>query len=337
MILVTGGTGLIGSHLLYQLCLQNKPVKATYRRKKSLEKCRKLFELYSKEARILFNKIQWVKADITDIEALQLHFGEVTEVYHSAALISFDPRDFSQLMKINQEGTANMINLSVLNGVKKFCYVSSIAALGQGKPNTPLDEETEWNPQHATVYGISKFEAELEVWRGAQEGLNVVVVNPGIVLGPGFWHSGSGLLFKLVAKQKAALLPSGTGFTSVNEVVDAMMCLMQSDVVNERYILVNQNMAYKTFLIKAADYLGVAHPKKKLSLQLLDIFWRLDWFRANVFGKPRRLTKNMVLGMQHPTEYDAQKSTNIPGFSYRDLDMEIKSCCEFYRATYPSV
>ena len=116
-------------------------MKPNYRTKESLEKCRQLFELYSKDARILFNKIQWVKADIIDIEALQIHFDDVTEVYHSAALISFDPRDFSELMKTNQEGTANMVNLSVRNKVKKFCYVSSIAALGQGKPNTPLDEE----------------------------------------------------------------------------------------------------------------------------------------------------------------------------------------------------
>ncbi|MEO1484767.1 MAG: NAD-dependent epimerase/dehydratase family protein [Bacteroidota bacterium] len=335
MILVTGGTGLIGSHLLYQLCLQDKPVKATYRTKASLEKCRQLFELYSKEARILFNKIQWVKADIIDIEALQVHFDDVTEVYHSAALISFDPRDFSELMKTNQEGTANMVNLSVRNKVKKFCYVSSIAALGQGKPNTPLDEETEWNPQHATVYGISKFEAELEVWRGTQEGLKVVVVNPGIVLGPGFWHSGSGLLFKLVAKQKTALLPSGTGFTSVNEVVDSMLQLMDSSIVNERYILVNQNLSYTAFLKKAAEYLGVAPPKKRLSTRLLDILWRLDWMNANLFGKPRKLTKNMVRGMQYPTEYDAKKSLEIPGFAYRNLEDEIKSCCEFYRQAHP--
>ncbi|TAI47950.1 NAD-dependent epimerase/dehydratase family protein [Flagellimonas allohymeniacidonis] len=331
MILVTGGTGLIGAHLLFKLVEQGEAVKATYRDKSSIPKVTKVFSYYTDNPEDYLKKIQWVKADITDLGSLEAHFHDVDYVYHSAALISFDPKDFNSLLKINVEGTANVVNLSLKHGIKQLCYVSSIAAIGSGKKGVAINEETEWNDTYVSVYGLSKFEAELEVWRGWKEGLPVVVVNPGIVLGPGFWHSGSGVLFKHVAKEKKSSFPGGTGFTSVNDVVSAMTYLMKSNISGERYILVNQNLSYLDVFEKIAVAMGVNPPEKKVPMWVLEFLWRMDFLSQIFTGKRRKLTKNIVKGLYNQENYDNAKSRTIPGFEYESLDDTIAFCSSKFK------
>ena len=199
MILVTGGTGLVGSHLLFELVHTNENIRAIYRDEAKQVLVKKVFSYYSEESNLLFNKIDWVKADLLDIPTLTEVFTGITHVYHCAALISFDPKDYHKLRKINIEGTANIVNLCIANTISKLCYVSSISTLGKKENHSHINEETHWNPDaDNSVYGISKYGAEMEVWRGTQEGLKTVIVNPGLILGPGLWNSGSGLLFKEV-------------------------------------------------------------------------------------------------------------------------------------------
>ncbi len=171
MILVTGATGLLGSHLVLHLIENGAKVRAIYRSPDSLEKTKSLFKGYQKEN--LFDKIEWVEADITEIPALELAFKKIRQVYHCAALISFDPAEENQLRKINIEGTANIVNFSIAYQIEKLCYVSSIAALGDLKEfENTVTEDTEWNPEkHHSDYAISKFGAEMEIWRGQQEGI----------------------------------------------------------------------------------------------------------------------------------------------------------------------
>ena len=190
------------------------------------------------------DKIEWVQADILDIEALHALFKDVEYVYHCAALISFDPKDYPRLVKINIEGTANIVNLCLEHHIKKLCYVSSIAAIGPSPKGLEATEDNEWSDSNVSVYGLTKHDAELEVWRGSQEGLPVVVVNPGVVLGPGFWNSGSGTFFKYASKEKKSFIPGGTGFVTIHDVVNAMVMLMESQIVRERFILVNKNLTY---------------------------------------------------------------------------------------------
>nr|WP_299338585.1 SDR family NAD(P)-dependent oxidoreductase [Allomuricauda sp.] len=326
MILVTGGTGLIGAHLLFKLAEKGERVRATYRTENSISKVAKVFGYYSENPESLVKKIDWVKVDITDLSLLDVHFKGVDFVYHSAALISFDPKDFSALLKTNVEGTSNIVNLCLKHGVKKLCYVSSIAALGQGKKNTTITETTEWSDSNVTVYGLSKYEAELEVWRGWQEGLPSIIVNPGIVLGPGFWHQGSGVFFKHVAKGGKNSFPGGTGFASVNDVVSAMMLLMTSELSGERYILVNQNQSYLETFKKMAAHLGVSAPNRVVPLWVLEILWRMDFISQLITRKRRKLTKNIVKGLYTQEIYDNTKSLSIPRFAYESLDKVIAFC-----------
>ena len=184
MVLITGATGLVGSHLALHLLENNERIRAIYRTKTSIEKTKSLFKLYGKES--LFEQIEWIEADINDIPSLEIAFKGVEYVYHCAALISFDPKDEKKLRKINIEGTANIVNFCLAFNVKKLCHVSSIAALGDlMEHETLITEETIWNPEkHHSDYAISKYGAEMEIWRGLQEGLPVVIINPGVILGP---------------------------------------------------------------------------------------------------------------------------------------------------------
>ena len=172
---------------------------------------------------------------------------DIDYVYHCAALISFDTKDYYKLRKINIEGTANIVNLCITHKVKKLCYVSSIAALGNTLDQSIITEETHWNTEaDNSVYAISKYGAEIEVWRGAQEGLNSVIVNPGVILGPGFWHSGSGVLFKKVYKGLSHYVTGTTGYVDVIDVVEIMTQLIHSDINNQRYIIVSEIGHLKT-------------------------------------------------------------------------------------------
>ena len=187
MILVTGGTGLVGSHLLHFLLKNGEKVKATYRAEASLQKAKNVFHKYNSDQ--LFNQINWVQADIADYFSLEDIFEDITHVYHCAAVVSFDRRKSDKMYEINVDGTKNMVNLSLSNGVTKFCHVSSVASLGSYADGRCTDEEAIWTHSSETsYYSITKYYAENEVWRGAEEGLNTVIVNPATILG--LWKLG---------------------------------------------------------------------------------------------------------------------------------------------------
>ncbi|MEC3964857.1 NAD-dependent epimerase/dehydratase family protein [Flagellimonas halotolerans] len=331
MILVTGGTGLIGSHLLFHLISNGNTIRTNYRTEASKKKVHKVFGYYSDNPSILMEQIDWVQADITDVGGLDSLFDGVEYVYHCAALISFEPKDFKMLERTNVEGTANIVNLSLKYGVKKLCYVSSIAAIGPSIKQKEVTEENEWNEAKANVYGITKYNAELEVWRGSQEGLNIVIVNPGVVIGPGFWKSGSGTFFTYASKGKKYFIPSGTGFVTIKDVIHAMTKLMDSNIRTERFILVNQNMTYKELFQKIAPQLGVAPPTKKVSKFMLECFWRWDWVRSNVFGKRRKLSKSVAKGLYRQKIFSNQKIKSELDFTFEDMDKAITFCCDRFK------
>ncbi|RDY60241.1 NAD-dependent epimerase/dehydratase family protein [Flagellimonas nanhaiensis] len=326
MILVTGGTGLIGSHLLFHLTSNGKEVRATFRSEDSIEKVEKIFGYYTDSPGTLFEKVSWVQADITDVESMSTLFDEVDQVYHVAALISFDPKDYKSLVRVNTEGTSNVVNLCLKHRVKKLCHVSSIAAIGPSLQNEMATEENEWSDIKVSGYGLTKHDAELEVWRGSQEGLSVVIVNPGVVIGPGFWKSGSGSFFTYAAKGKKSFIPGGTGFVSVNDVVRSMTMLMDSKVESERFILVNENMSYGEFFQRIAPHLDVSPPSKEIPFWALELFWRWDWLRSNLLEKRRRLTKTMAKGLYKQENYSSEKIIDTLNFQFDDLDEVIRFC-----------
>lgn len=339
MILVTGGTGLVGAHLLLHL-LENGAdrVRAIHRNPKNKIKTKLLFELYKKGD--LFLKIEWVPADILDVPSLEIAFQNVDYVYHCAAFISFNPEDEEDLRKVNIEGTANIVNFCIDKKVKKLCHVSSIAALGDlvqkdsKRVNNTITEETEWNPEYShSDYAISKYGAEMEVWRGFQEGLQVVIVNPGVIFGPGFWNQGSGVIFSSVKKGFPFYTNGNTGYVSVLDVVTIMHQIMNSNCNSERFILISENYTYKNILSAIAKKLGVKPPTKKAKTWLLSLAWRLDWFSSKVFRTKRKLSKYSVLSLQSTELFSNKKIKNQLDYSFRKIDDYLNELVVYYNKT----
>jgi len=320
MVLVTGGTGLVGSHLLLKLTMDKINVRALYRTTEKLEQVKRTFSYYTSDAHSLFDKIDWVKGDILDIPSLESAFEQVKHVYHCAAFISFSPLDFKKLERVNREGTANIVNMCIAEGVKKLCYVSTIGTIGRTTTNEVATEETEWNRQHSNPYAITKYLAEMEVWRGAQEQLQVVIVNPGVILGPGYWKNGSGTFFKTANKGYSYYPPGGSGFVSVADVVGIMANLMNSDIKGERFITVAKNLSYKEILSKISGSMGKKSPQKKLKLWQLQLGKFADQIRHVLTGKPRTITNSTIYGLKHPAKFDSSKVKRTLKFEFESLD-----------------
>ena len=330
MILVTGATGLVGSHLLLAL-LENQPtVRAIYRNEAAKQKTLALFQLYKKQA--AFDRIHWIQADITDVTSLEAAFKNIDQVYHCAALISFDPNDEDALRKTNIEGTANIINFCIAHQIIKLCYLSSIGALGDLKEHeTIITEDTEWNPElpHSD-YAISKYGAEMEVWRGKEEGLDVIIVNPGVIIGPGFWNSGSGQLFAQVSKGIVFYTRGTTGFIAVDDVVRCLIYCMDSTTVNERYCLVAENHSFEFILNEIATAMKVKPPKWYASPAITAIAWRIDFAVSFLFRKKRKLSKLLARSLHQNNQYDNEKIKSIYSGSFQSIAESIVSTSNWY-------
>ncbi len=308
MILVTGGTGLVGSHLLYHLLQDENSVKAIHQKTSDINAIKKVFSYYTTNFEAIFNKIIWLEAELNDVPALEIAFKDVTSVYHCAAFVSFDPADYKKMRRINIDGTTNIVNLCISNTIKKLCFVSSIAAVEKNIKNEIIDELESWNSEtQKSGYAITKYGAEMEVWRASQEGVDVVIVNPGVILGSGFWHKGSSNLFTKINNGFNFYTEGVTAFIGVKDVVQIMRKLMQSPIKNERFILVAENISFKTLFYQIADALDKNRPKIKVSSFLSSLIWRLDWIKNKITGKMPLITKHSAESSQSKFYFSSKK------------------------------
>ena len=283
MILITGSTGLVGRHLMLTLIKEGKQVRALYRsesKKKEVE----IFYAFAKADSHLKN-IDWQQGDITDVPRLEMIFKDITHVYHCAALISFDPYQFKELTKINIEGTANVVNLCLSNKVQKLIHLSSIATLAQ-TPHNPITEVNHWDPDTKnSVYALTKYGAEMEVWRGTEEGLNALIFNPGIILGEGNYHSGSGVVFKRAFQEKKYVPNGSSAIIDVKDIVHLMIKGMSSQKTQKRYITISENITYKDLASSIAGVLKKQSPTKTVARWQWKCIVFLDWARGLLFKK----------------------------------------------------
>ena len=330
MILVTGGTGLVGSHLLAKLVAKDKPIRAIYRKTSNLDTVKKVFSYYYPDFDKKFQAIEWIEADLNDIPSLENAFKDITYVYHCGAIVSFDKKDYIAMRKVNIEGTANMVNLSIANNIKKFCYVSSIATIEKNaNPKALITEENEWNKETNNYgYAITKYGAEMEVWRASQENLNIVMVNPGVILGSGFWHNGTGELFTKAYNEFPFYTEGITGFVGVKDVVNAMINLMESAIVNERFILVSENISFKELFFKMADAFHKKRPTIKVGKTLSNIAWRIEAVKSFFTRKPPLITKHSASASLSQYRYSNTKIKNAIAFNFEPIDLTIKSVCD---------
>lgn len=331
MILVTGGTGLVGSHLLYQLTQEHEAILAIHRPTSNLDIVKRVFRYYTKDVDRLFSKIYWLQADLVDISSLQKVFeSPIQYVYHCAAMISFDRNDYYALRAVNIKGTANLVNLALVHQIEKFCFVGSIAAIDGHPERTYITEEDEWNSELAHHgYAITKYGAEMEVWRASQEGLSTVIVNPGVILGPGLWNTGSGKLFRTIDSGFKFYTNGSTGFIGVYDVVNAMIQLMNSSLTNERFILIAENQSYKEVLDLIAENLRAKKPNIHINKLTSELVWRIDAVKG-LFGFKRRFTKYMARSGQTKTQYDNRKIMGVIDFKFTPVKEVIRAVSKLY-------
>lgn len=322
-ILVTGGTGLVGSELIKQLIAQGKSVRAIYR--KSIPNS-------SPSGGSWEGAVEWVKGDIADILSLEVAMQGVQQVYHCAAIITFNPKRREELFRTNVEGTANVVNACLSCGVKKLVHVSSVSALGRIRQGETVAETNQWSEEtNNSAYGKSKYYAELEVYRGIAEGLKAAIVNPTIILGPANWNDGSSALFKNAYNEFPWYTNGVTGFVDVRDVATAMIQLMETTISNEKFILSAENRTYGEMLSMIANAFGKKPPHKEAKKWMGAIIWRLDKIKSILTGSNPLLTKETTRTAQAKVYFDNSKIVNaLPGFHFRKMEDTIKDTCAVY-------
>ena len=331
MILVTGGTGLVGAHLLYHLIKNEEKVRAIYRSEEKIEKVKEVFSFYGEAASFMDN-IEWFKADITDVPAMIPAFLGIKKVYHCAAFISFNPKDYREMRKVNIHGTAIIVNLSIAAKIHKICFVGSIASIGNSLNGGVITEDNEWDSQEDNSgYSITKLGAEMEIWRASQEGVSVVIVNPGIILGSSFWNTGSGKLFSRVYNGFKYYTEGITGFVGVKDVVKSMVLLMNSEIENERFILVSENKSFKEIFFLIAVAFGKKPPSKKIKSWQTELFWRISSLLSRFTGNAPFLTKYSARSAHSISKYSSQKIEKSLNFQFEKIEDVVQEVCENYR------
>lgn len=321
MIVVTGANGLVGSHLITTLLAQGKQVKALY---------------HSSHATIHHQNLTWLQGDILDITDLEELFTGVTQVYHCAAIVSFNPKDKHLLHKTNVEGTANVVNACLAAGVQKLLFVSSVAALGRGNLSEPISEANKWlESNHNSEYAKSKYLAEMEVWRGIGEGLDAVIINPSIILGSSDWTKGSAAIFKNAYNEFAWYTDGTNGFVDVQDVVTIMTNLMDSDITAQRFVVSGHNLSYQHIFTTIANAFNKKPPHKLVTPLLAEIVWRLEAIKALFTGQKPLLTKETARTAQQVITYDNGKLlAALPNFKYSTLSSTVERICRQYLEMY---
>ncbi len=316
MILVTGATGFLGAELIHQLTGQGMAVRA-------LKRGRSVIPALIKENVL----VEWFKADINDISALEDAFEDIDRVYHCAALVSFDPAHKAKLLKINIEGTSNIVNLCAANNAR-LLHVSSVAALGNAKKGELITEKDFWEYDSSVhSYAISKYEGEMEVWRGIAEGLDAVIVNPSVIIGAAAGFDGSGAIFKLVKDGLSFYTKGATGLVDVEDVAKSMIALMNSKETAERYTISAENYHYQQFFTEIAKGFGVRPPVREAKAWMLGIAWRAARFASIFTGKTAALTSDAAKSSLNESLYSNEKIKSTIGIQFKPLKQSIEEVC----------
>jgi len=336
MILITGATGLVGTYLLSVLLADKSataPIRALYRTVEAKEAClERLKEITTANIPAgAFERLSWFRADVTNIPELSDAYKGIAYVYHCAGYISFNEKDYFKLRKVNIEGTANVVNLALTYNVKKLCHVSSVATLGEELQGVELTEDSARISEKVySSYSITKYGAEMEVWRASQEGLPVLIVNPGVIIGAGNWQQGSASLFSRVAKGLSFYLPKTTGFVGAVDVASFMYKAMQSKVYNERFILVSENCSFKQVLTKIAKELLVKPPKVAVKKWMLQLGWIIQGITSRLGGS-KYITKRFIEEAFTETLYSNKKAIDELGFTFTPIDTVIEETAKLYQ------
>jgi dihydroflavonol-4-reductase len=324
MIAVTGANGLLGSFIVRKLLDVNEPFVAIVRKNSDTS------VLDDVKARI-----QWRYADVLNPIELEDALDGVTKIIHAAAIVSFNPRRADEVMNINVNGTRNLVNESLAKGIRRFVYISSVAALGRQKNQRLIKEDNQWvdNPMNS-VYARSKYMAELEVFRANEEGLSSVIINPSVILAPGNWNRSSGQLFKYVYSEKSFYTDAYLNYVDVRDVADLTYRLLASDISGERFIANAGKIHLRDFFNMVAKRFNRKAPTTKLNNGLLRLVARVEEVRTAIMGTEPVLTRETARLAGTDFLYNNEKIKKALPLEFQPIEASLDWCCDYYVKKY---
>jgi dihydroflavonol-4-reductase len=328
VVLVTGGTGFLGAYVIRELVEKGYAVRA-------LRRGNAVPAFIPADS---IRQVEWMAGDVLDVMGLEEAMEGVDGVIHAAAKVSFAGRDRHELFRVNVDGTANVVNAAIAQNVPRFVHISSVAALGRTGEGETVTENKVWEEsRYNTRYAISKFRGEVEVWRGIGEGLSAVVVNPSTILGYGDWNSSSCTLFRSAYDEFPWYTEGVNGFVDVTDTARAVVGLLETDVVGERYILNGDNWTFRRLFETIAESFGKKPPSREATPFIAGIAWRTARLKSLFSGKPGILTRESARVARSSTYFDNAKILGaLPGFRFTPLEETIREACNAYMREHPA-
>lgn len=322
MILVTGGTGFIGSYIIKNLIEKGYPVRA-------IRRSSQLPFYISTE---IMNKVEWFDGDVLDLLSLDDAMKGIDGIIHSAAIVSFSKKEREKMYRVNVEGTANVVNMALDHGVKRFLHVSSVAALGRTTTSEKVTEQKKWDEnKHTTHYAITKHHSEMQVWRAFAEGLEGLIINPSTVVGYGNWHQSSCTLFKNAYRQFPWYTKGINGFVGVEDVAEATVQLFLSGIDQKKFIVNADNWSFQQLFNTMADNFHKKRPTKEATPLMGEIAWRIEKWKENFTGRKALLTKETAKVAHSKTSFDnSALLQTLPNFRFTPLQSVIEKACKNY-------
>lgn len=331
MNLVTGATGIVGSHVVLALLQNNEPVLATRQKNSDISKTEKLFSYYTPDYKQLFQKIKWLELNLSDLFAIEDALAEVTAVYHCAGSVSFLKADKKKMVEVNETGTRNLVNACLGKNIKAFCYVSSIATINNLDHKSALNEEVFWKTSgKESDYAFSKYNGEREVWRGIEEGLNAVIVNPGLILSPGFWDQSSSKLFETCYRGNSFYTEGTSAYVAASDVANCMIALVNKKCFGQRYILVENNYSFLQIFSLIQSAFHKKAPGIKLSRAVLKFVSKLESILCLFSGKSPKLGAGIVNAAFNQQLFDNTKVKSELACEFRSTAQVIAEICRHY-------
>lgn len=323
MVLVTGGTGFLGGYIIRNLVSKEIPVRAI-RRSGALP-----FGMPPETAR----SVEWMDSDVLDVVGVDDAMKGCWGVVHAAAIVSFSSRNHRLMDEVNIEGTRNVVNLAIENGIDRFIHISSVAALGRSRGETLVSEEKQWEENSSTThYAITKHQAELEAWRGFSEELKGVIMNPSTILGYGNWHRSSCAIFKNSFNEAPWYTEGVNGFVGVEDTAEAAVQFLLSSITEKRYVVSGENWSFQRLLTAIAEGFHKRPPHRKAGPLLGGLAWRMEHLKHLLGGKAPLLTRETAMVAQSKTGFDNSAILkDLPHFAFTPLETVIKNSCEKYR------
>jgi len=329
MNLVTGATGLLGTHLMMELLSRGQRVRALMRPGSNRKPVEEVFRFYGNTS---YQAIEWVEGDVLDTESLEGAMDGCSHVFHCAAIVSYHPAQRAEMYRINTEGTANVVNVALLLGNVKLAFISSIAALGKAKNLEHVNEEAEWVENEMTThYAITKQLSEMEFWRGLHEGITGVAFNCGFIIGPGSFERSSPSMFRKINEGMRYYPPGGTGFIAATDAAYCIAELTLGSITNERFILVTENLSMKEVFQDVARAIGARVPNREAGTRILQLARIAEWIKEKISGRRALVTRETVKNASLRFYYDNSKIRGAMKLDATPIRTAIEHTARFFR------